>query len=168
MPVNYKQGWAIQKRRDIIAYETIELYRPDVGVLRYVTRQQSAKSFTLGADSPRNPSQTVEFQPFGFRVQRPAQNNDPVVKVDVQLGRVGTELKQKLKAIPLGGLMNPAELIFRVFYDSEESMMLPLQIATITFEDTSAVIRAEQENPTFRDLSRRYLADDFPGLALSI
>lgn len=168
MPVNYKQGWAVEKRRDIIAFDTIELYHPDIGTLRYVTRQQSSKQFTLEADAPRNPSEIVTFEPLGFRVQRPAQNNEPVVKLDVQLGRVGTDLKPKLKQIQLGGFMNQAELIYRVFYDGEPQLILPLEIATITLEDSNAVIRAEQENPTFRDLSRRYLAADFPGLALSI
>ncbi len=167
MPVNYKQGWAVEKRRDIIAFETIELYHSSIGTLRYITRQQSNKQFTLESDAPRNPSELVTFEPLGFRVQRPAQNNEPVVKLDVQLGRVGTELKQKLKQIELGGFMNQAELIYRVFYDDSPQLILPLEVATITLKDLDAVTRAEQENPTFRDLSRRYLAAEFPVLALS-
>ena len=161
--INYRE-WATQKKLSI-AYETIEIYHPAIGVLRYVTRQQFSKNFTLGPNEPRDANTEVTFEPFGFIVQRPAQNNDPILRLDVQLGRVGTDLKKSLKLInSASDLMTPAELIFRVFLNDEQVQALPLQIASITIKDRDAVIRAEQENPTFRDISRRYIAADFPGL----
>lgn len=162
--VNYRR-WATQKKKTI-AYQTIEIYHSAVGVLRYVTNQQFNKSFTLAVGEPRNSGETVEFEAFGFRVQRPAQNNDPILRLDIQLGRVGTEIKKKLKAINTAALlMEKAELIFRIFIDGEQVQRLPFEIATITIKDRDVVIRAEQANPTFRDISRRYEASDFIGLS---
>ncbi len=162
--VNYKE-WLTQKKLSI-AYQTIEVYHESLGTLRYVRNQQFDKSFTLPSDAPRNPSESVVFEPVGFAVQRPEQGDQPVVQMSVQLGAVGTDIKQLLKQIPKGGFMDSAELIYRVFLDGAQVQYLPLQISTITITTDNVVINAEQSNPTFRNISRRYTYADFPGLLL--
>lgn len=165
--INYRQ-WATQKKKSI-AYETIELYHERVGTLRYVTRQQFSKIFTLGNDAPRNPNQQVYFTPLGFLAQRPAQNNEPILRLDINLGRVGSDLKNKLKNISTANdFMSKAELIFRIFLNDEQVQSMAFEINSIIINDSDVLIRAEQENPTFRNISRRYLSDDFPGLEVSI
>lgn len=164
--IRYKQ-WATQKRK-AIAFNTIEIYHPDIGTLRYVNHQQFRKSFRLNADSPRDAGRVVDFQPFSFEITRPNQNGDPILSLEVQMGRVGSQVKSNLKMISATGFMTPAQLIYRVFLDNEQVLSLPFEISTITIEDQTVVIRGEQENPTFRDISRIYLASDFPGLTQTI
>ena len=162
--VTYKE-WLTQKKLSV-AYETIEIYHVDIGVKRFVRNQQFEKNFTLPSDAPRNASESVEFDPVGFVLQRPEQGDQPVVSMNVQLGAVGSDIKRLLKQIPIDGFMNQAELIYRVFLDGDQVQYLPLQISTISITTDNVVINAEQSNPTFRNISRRYTYGDFPGLLL--
>ena len=79
-------------------YQTIEFYHPTVGTRRYVRRSQDPLSFTLESDAPRNASQSVEFTGAAFEYVLPEQNGSTIT-AEVQLGRVGTEVKSILKQI---------------------------------------------------------------------
>lgn len=157
---DYKQ-WAVGKNAVDIAYNCIELYHPDIGSHYYVNNQQFDKQFTLPANAPRNANTLTTFEPLGFVVERPSSGKEPVVSLDVTMGRVGSEMKKKLEQVDL---MEFGELVYWVFLNGAAKLQLRLQIADITLEDNAVLIRAEQENPTFRDISEIYTADRFPGL----
>lgn len=60
-----RQFYAQKQRR--IQFETFEVFHPDVGVRRFVLRQQFAKSFMLESTAPRNAGTVQEFEPTGQR-----------------------------------------------------------------------------------------------------
>lgn len=166
MPVtinnNYKE-WAVQKKPDI-AYKTIEIYLPNVGTTRLVRDQQFSKYFTLPSDAPRNANQSVEFEPVDFTEERPANDDSPFLAMNVTIQALGSDLKRELKKIQKGGLYDGAELIYREFLNDEEVRNITLEISSASITLTGNTISATQENPTFKSVSRRESATDFPGL----
>ena len=155
-------------RKDLVRYyKTLEIYHPTIGIMRYVDGRIDPIDFTLEADAPRNPSASVEFLGGAFSFIKPDQGN-PNVYADIQLGRVGKQVKQQLKAIRGADRALTGEVILREYIDGQFGapvFVLRLFISTITLTPDGVVIRAEQSNPADRSVSEFYTSDRFPGLA---
>ena len=170
MPVSTRIRFFNTKPVDQVLYTTIELYHPDIGVLRYVTGQQFDKQFTLEADAPRNPGELVTFQAVAFDAPEPEQGEDGEVSLDIQFGAVGIDVKPKIKQITDPGWQQPLEIIWRQFLSdiTGPQVVLEFEAETLTLQDLSAGIRAQQVNQSARDVAELYTTDRFPGLAQSI
>jgi len=158
-------------RKDrVIRYSTLEIYHPTIGVLRYVNKKIDPLVATLESDAPRNPSTAVSFEGARFDFAKPDQGQ-ALVQADIQLGRVGKMIKQKLKLIRGADRALTGEVILREYLGGQLDafiFVLRLFIATITLTAEGAVIRAEQDNPSDRSVSEFYTSDRFPGLAESL
>lgn len=158
-------------RKDrVIKYVTMEIYHPTIGILRYVDQKIDPLVATLESDAPRNPGEAVSFEGARFDFVKPDQGQS-LVQADIQLGRVGKFIKQKLKAIRGADRALTGEVILREYLGGqlgEPIFVLRLFIATITLTAEGAVIRAEQDNPSDRSVSEFYTSDRFPGLVESI
>jgi hypothetical protein len=156
-----RQFYAQKQRR--IQFETFEVFHPDAGVRRFVLRQQVEKDFTLESTAPRNAGSEVEFEPTGATVTLPEQSDAPTVALDINMARVGSELKAYLKAIE--NWMDEGEVIYRKYIagtaDPIDIVRIPIQ--NVTLDGNNAVIRAETPNTAGRSVARISTAEDFPG-----
>lgn len=149
------------------SYDTVEIYHPSGVLLRYVTGRIDPIDFTLEASAPRNAGEVVEYTGKGFQFQQPDQN-DTIVSADLQLGRVGSEVKQILKSIRGFDRAKVGEVIYRQFIDgpnSEPAKVIMLYIRSVTMTADGVVIRVEQDNPADRAVSTIYAVEVFKGLA---
>lgn len=158
-------------RKDaVIYYRTLEIYHPTIGVLRYVNKRIDPLTVTLEADAPRNPGAAVSFDGGAFEFIKPDQGQQ-LVRADIQLGRVGQQIKQKLKLIRGADRALTGEVILREYLGGQleaPTYVLRLFLASVTLNSEGAVIRAEQDNPSDRSVSEFYTSDRFPGLAESL
>lgn len=155
-----------------IYFETIELFHIQIGTLRYVARQFFDKSFTLEATAPRNPGETVVFNPAAMEISPLVQSDNPVTSLGIHLGRVGQNVKENLNKISGTGWLRSVECIYRVYDGSNTAAPLnvppQLQISGINMQDDHVTLTAEDDNPSGVTVARRYLAQDFPGLEVQI
>lgn len=149
-------------------YKTIELYHPTVGLLRFVSGRIDPLSFGLEASAPRNAGETVEFTGAAFEYTLPEQNED-VVTMEIQLGRVGRDVKQKLKAIKLAGTQfDAADVVVREYIDGELTtpvFAIRLFIASITMTFEGVAILTQLDNPAGRNVAEIATIERFPGLS---
>jgi hypothetical protein len=144
-------------------YRTIEIYHPSGVLMRYVSGRIDPKNFTLEASAPRNAGESVEFLGGAFEFQQPEQN-DNIVQADLQLGRVGTNVKQVLKGIRGTARAQVGEVVFREYLDGAEPVfVLRLFIRSITMTADGVVIRVEQDNPSDRPVLDVCTPERFPG-----
>jgi hypothetical protein len=151
-------------------YQTVEIYHPTIGVLRYVSGRIDFKNFTLESTAPRNPGALVTFTAGSFSFKEPDQNSS-FIETDLQLGRVGKQIKQKLKSITGANRFLTGEVIYRTYFDGEESapaFVLRLYIASATMTSQGAVLRITQDNPNDRGIASLYTSERFPGLTESL
>ena len=111
-----RKYWASKEKR--IRFETVEIYHEAIGTLRYVLKQFTDKNFTLESDAPRNPSETVSFTAIAGVLADEEQSSLEVERV-LNLGRVGTEIKQKLKLINNAERYKSAQMIVRYYIQGE-------------------------------------------------
>lgn len=163
-----RQFFATKERKRY--YKTIEIYHPSGVLLRYVQGRIDPKNFTLESTAPRNPSESVEFIGGSFEYQQPDQSQN-IVTADVQLGRVGKQVKEILKSIRGFGRAKTGEVIMREYIAGEESapcFVMRLFIRSITMTAEGVVIRIEQDNPADRSVAEIATVERFPGLAESL
>jgi hypothetical protein len=163
-----RQFFATKERKRY--YKTIEIYHPSGVLLRYV--QGRINPITLGIEStaPRNAGQQVEFIGGAFEYQQPEQN-DGLVTADIQLGRVGTQVKQLLKSIRGLDRAKTGEVIMREYIAGQESQpvfVMRLFIRSVTMTAQGVVLSIEQDNPADRNIAEIYTSERFPGTAESI
>jgi len=160
-----------ETRERKIRYETIEIYHPAIGTIRYVNKQFIDKQFTIEAGASRDAGLTVTFTAGNFTVQPPSVSEDGVASMTVQLGRIGTLIKQELKSIRDYSIINPnttpAEFVYREYVDNVPSIFNSW-IGAITIEGDSVAITASDDNPASISVATRYLSQNFPGLKVII
>lgn len=164
-----RRQFIVRKERRMY-YKTIEYYDPVNGVLRYVNGRQQPKNFTLEADAPRNPSESVVYAGGFLSYSLPEQNEDNP-SLEIQLGRIGQFVKSLLKAVQGFDRFQPAEVIIREYIEGEETSpaaVLRLYVSTITMTPDGVAMIAQLDNPAARRICRIANADDFPGLAESL
>lgn len=155
-----------------IYFETFEIYHPQGISRRLVARQFETKSFGLESTAPRNAGQTVEFEPTSMEVTPVQQSNQTTVSLELQLGRVGKQIKEELRKISGGGFLTPIEGIYRVYRgaDLTTPMMTPVTLfcSSVGLENEDAALLFEDDNPASITVSKRFLPQDFPGLEVLI
>jgi len=149
-----------------VLYTTLEVYHPDVGVKRVVTMQQAAKSLALESNAPRNPSESVTFEPVGFVAPQPEIGEDGDVSLSIAIQDGAKELRDWLRGITDAGRLTPIQLIWRQHLASGTApeVVLRFQLAGRKSRGATLAFRAEQVNPAVRQWLRVYKEDDFPGL----
>lgn len=163
-----RQFFATKER--VRYYKTIEIYHPAGVLLRYVSGRIDPKFFTLELTAPRNPGAAVEFTGANFEYQQPEQN-ESLVSADIQLGRVGTQVKRILKSIRGIDRARTGEVIMREYIAGQESapvFVMRLFIRSITMTAEGVVISVEQDNPADRSIAELYTSERFPGTAENI
>lgn len=161
-----RRQFIVRKERRMY-YRTIEYWDAVNGVLRYVDGRHTPKNFTLEADAPRNPSESVQYLGGAVSYALPNQNEDNP-SLEIQLGRIGQFVKAKLKAVQGFVRFTPAEVIIREYIQGEETApaaVLRLNVSTITMTAEGVVMLAELDNPASRRICRIVNEEDFPGLA---
>lgn len=151
-------------------YRTLEVYHPAIGILRYVNGRLDPLTATLESSAPRNAGQLVTFLGGAFEFQKPEQRSN-TVKADIQLGNIGQNIKQMLKNIRNADRAKTGEVIYREYLGNNlgaPEFVLRLFITGISLTAQGAVIRAEQDNPSDRQIAEFYTSERFPGLAESL
>lgn len=155
--------------KDQEIYTTLEFYHPDIGVLRYVTKQQFAKSFTLETDAPRNAGELVQFEAVAFEAPELDVGAEGELSQEIQLGSVGQMIKEKLNSITDDGWLEPLEVIRREYLSgvTYPEVVYRLETEIVGLETTAAGIKAGQVNFAGFNVSRIATPEDFPGEGLS-
>ena len=148
-------------------FETIEIYHPAIDTIRYVNNQFVDRQFPIEAGAARDAGLTVTFTAGHFTVQPPDVSEDGVASMTIQLGRIGTQIKQELKAIRDYSILNPnttpAEFVYREYVDNVPSIFNSW-IGVVIIEGNNVAITASDDNPSSISVSTRYLSQNFPGL----
>lgn len=143
----------------VIEYMTLDLYHPAFGTLRYVQNQFYEKTFN-----------GVVYQPLAMNVTESVADDRATVTYEIQLGRVGSEVKEFIKAIDKASFGWMTEVEATVSYYLSTDMNTPyrtpvtLSVGTIAMESDSVAITLQTGNPMSQSVSRRYSTIDFPGL----
>lgn len=151
-------------------YRTLEFFHPGIGVLRYVNGRLDPLEVTLEPSAPRNAGESVTFIGGAFQFQKPDQQS-ATVRADIQLGNVGQQLKQLLKSVRGADRAKTGEVIYREYLGNNltgPEFVLRLFITSIALTSKGALIRAEQDNPSDRQIAEFYISSRFPGLAESL
>lgn len=157
MPINQRKFFTTKP--NIIEYMTLELYHPAFGYLRYVQNQFYEKTF-----------ENVAYQPIAMSVTESVADDRATVSYEIQLGRVGSEVKEFTKAVdkmPFGWMTEvQATVRYYLSNDINEPYRTPvtLSVATISMEADSVAITLETGNPRAQSVGRKYNTSDFPGL----
>ena len=156
-----------QKPRDIIYYVTLELFHPSfVDPLRFV-HDYTEKTFTLESSAPRDAGLPVVFSPLNFSAPPPDQDDTTSVNIKIDLGRVGSEVKEQLKKIQGFGFYTPVDVIYRRFLSDDTSA--PVKVYKLfanqpTIKANNVSFTASDDNPSKQNVARLYQFDAFPGL----
>lgn len=157
-----RQRYFRTKPANVVLYETLQLYHPDLGWFRYVTGQQEPKAFGVdGIDEV--------FEPFGFVAGEPEQGEEGEVVMNIQLGAVGAFITEKVKRI--SNWRAPLTVKWAQYLSTDHStpvISIDMEAHTLTLEDRVAAIRAGQVNFAAYDVAVTYKTDVFPGLAVAI
>ena len=157
-----------QRPARVSLIKALEFYHPSYGTLRFCY-QTSDRVLGVESDAPRNAGEMVEYQALAFQISAPSQQDVPNVNIAINLGRVGSELKSKMKLVRGFDRQTPHEIIYREYFSdnmSAPSRLWQVYSGNINFDQNSVTVNAEDENPTTRDWSRKYTVEDFPGLQL--
>ena len=159
-----------ETRERKIYYETFEVYHPAIGTIRYVNGQFVDKLFTIESDADRNAGQIVTFKAASFVQTPPSISEDGVLSITNQLGRIGSQMKQYMKAIAAYRDLNPnttpAEYILREYLQGQDQPagIVKLSISGVVINNDAVAITASDDNANSINVARRYRAQDFPGL----
>lgn len=171
-----RRAFYARKPSQVIRYHTLELYHSQTGVLRFVGDFEvdggvaypgDEHTFTLEATAPRDASTAVQFLPTYMEFTPPEQTEDPRTEIDIQLGRIGTQVKKELRKVRDGGFLESMEVIYRLFLSddtSEPVQVYKLWTSAITLQASAVALTASDTNPANKNVSRIYRFSDFPGL----
>jgi len=113
-----RQFHAQQQKK--ITYKTFEIYHPAIGSVRYVKGQYYSKTFTT------SDSGEVTFLPAAMKISLPDMSEYGNLSMKIDLGRVGSQLKEKLRLIDDYNIATPntdtTKFIYREFVDGVETI----------------------------------------------
>ncbi len=148
-------------------FVSLEFYHPQAGMVRFVANRYEVKYLGIEPGADRDAGTIQPFQPLTMTVARPEQNGDAAARITVQLGRVGSGMRNKLKQIRDFGFLQPGEAIYREHISDDltaPTKVYKLFVSTITIQANSVALQLEDDNPINQDISRLYTFEDFPGL----
>ncbi len=155
-----------------IYFQTVEFYHPQGINRRFVRNQFVPKTFGIESTADRNAGQMVEFEGAAMEIKEVQQSNQTTVSLEIQMGRVGHELKAELRKIRDAGNLDPIEVVFRAYRGSVmgSPMVTPITLfaSSISIENESVAILAEDDNPASVTVAKLYLAQFFGGLEVQL
>ena len=162
------QEYYTQKPSAIEFIQALEIHHAEYGTLRFVN-QPVARMLGIEAGAPRNAGQTVQFDPLFFRIAAPRQNDTGSINIGIDLGRVGSNVKDALKQVRGFARQRPHEIIYREYFGddlTEPSRLWQVFGSEVSLSVDGVSINGTEDNPTTRDWSRTYIVSDFPGLSI--
>lgn len=146
-----------------IRYELISFSNPAFGERLFVNKQFADKTFPIDGVNKT-------FQAANFELTYPEiTDSDPVV-MNVQLGRVGSNIKTYVKQLNAYRRANPnTDPVVFNFYeyfegDANYSSSMQLWVSSIAIDGDSVAMRMADDNASGINCARLYNAVDFPGL----
>jgi len=142
----------------IIEYMTLEIYHPAFGYLRYVKDQYFDKTFAGEVYSPASMS-----------IKETLQDERNSISYEVQLGRIGSQAKQFIKAVDRYqlGWMIPVDATIKYWLSTDLTTpfrpSVELSVGTFSMDADNVVLTLDTANPRGQSVSRRYNGYDFPG-----
>jgi len=157
--------WAQKERAARI--DTVEIYHPVSGVLRFALRQFSDITATLEATAPRNPSEQVLFTAVAGSIS-PRQQSSGVVTRNLTFSSIGTSAYSYISQLTgIDTIKTPIELIYRSYIASEltQPSNTPelYEVKPITIGER-VELTATDKNPRGKRFARLFRSTDFEGL----
>lgn len=156
------QSFFEQRQRRIL-YQLIEFSHAAIGDKRFVNKQFADKTFRIDGVSKT-------FQGAQFVLTMPEiSDSDPVI-MQVQLGRVGSNIKQYVKQIntyrKTSPNVDPVVFTYYQYLDGDLNyhQTIQLWVSNIAIDGDSVAIRMADDNASGINCARLYDAVDFPGL----
>lgn len=152
-----------EQRQRRIRYELISFSNPAIGERLFVNKQFEDKTFNIDGISKT-------FQAANFELTYPEINDSDPVMMQVQLGRVGSNIKQYVKQINAYRKTTPnTDPVVFTFYEYFEgdlnySGSIQLWVSNIAIDGDRVAMRIADDNASGINCARRYNAVDFPGL----
>ena len=144
------------RRPNRILYDTITIYSPTFGYIRFVNDQIFPK--TLGGNV---------YQPCRMEISDSQQSSTPVIAAGVKFSRMASDFKQKLKEWKGYGRITPIQFT-RTRFDAAD-LNTPIKAWTLFVSDTSldpsdVTVSLTIKNPLNANIGRPYNIEEFPGL----
>lgn len=142
----------------IIEYQTIVLYHPAFGYLRFVKGQQFDKVFA-----------GETYQGAAMQITESAQESGNTISYEIQMGRVGSSVKEFTKAIDnyTFGWMIPITATAEYWLsDNLEETYRPsvtLSVGNLAIEGDSVAFTLDTANPRGQSVADKYSSTGFPG-----
>lgn len=159
-----REYWASKERG--IRYETIEIYSSVMGLERYVLKQFSDKQFTLESTAPRNPSETVTFNPLAGTLGGFSFATDDITRT-LTLGRVGTDIRKRLYQFT-NKWIDPVQVLVRVYHEDDltapDGGALTYYVKSINTTVDASSITLTTQRPFNQGVARVYREDKQTGL----
>jgi hypothetical protein len=142
---------------------TLEIYHPAFGYLRFVKDQYFEKTFA-----------SVVYQPAFMTIKETLQDERNSISYEIQLGRVGSQAKQFVKAIdkyPLGWMI-PIDATVKFWLSNDLSApyrpAVQLSVGNFAMDADSVALTLDTANPRGQSVARRYNGYEFPGTKAKI
>ena len=139
-------------------FQTISLYHPAFGYLRFIKNKYFDK--VLGGNT---------FQPATMDITESAQESSNTISYEVQMGRVGSRVKEFTKAIDnyTFGWMIPIEATAEYWLsdnlDAPYRPAVTLSVGNLAIQGDSVGFTLDTANPRGQAIADRYNGVDFPG-----
>lgn len=146
---------------------TIEIYHPQFSQLYRFVNDRVGHEFTLESDAPRNPGETVYFEPSGMLVTEPNEK-ELDQQLTVTFGAFSAYVENEIANITGDGVFTPIQLIYRKYYtagDDEPVLILNVSVASVQFDNYNQFAFAGQDSDfANKNNGEIYTLDRFPTL----
>jgi hypothetical protein len=156
--------WRNKKPKDAALLITVEFYHSAFGIHRLINGFKD-KALTIESGAPRNAGEDVTFRAIALDAPWPSQKDQPTININVNIARVGSEIKSEVKKIVGFGAFEPVQVIWRAYLSSNTSSPAAAYYlyGQVTMNGESVTINASDENPLAKRVSRILTTTDFPG-----
>jgi len=152
------------KALDQVKYTTLEFHNPNAGTRRFVTEQVEDKDFLIESGAPLNAGEVVTFQAVAFSAPEPEQSESGAM-LNIDMGAIGFEAKPYLEAV-MTQWPQRLDVRYRQYLSgySQPQLVVYLEGAEVTINDSVVSIQAEQVNQAARNIAVLYDTETYPGL----
>lgn len=140
MPYSDEQKqYFIKRPANVLYYEAVQFYHPDFGYIRLVGNQYKDKAFTIDSSSE-------SFQAVSMEVPTVTnQSTDNTQAGTIIFGRIGVDVRNKLKMItPSGSVNYPIEA--RLLQFRSDDLTGPVYDRTVYVDNDGIVINQDTVN----------------------
>lgn len=156
-----RQFHAQQQKK--VYYKAFVISHP-VGTKKYVQGQFYPKTFTLKS------GEQVTFDPASMKIDLPSMGEYGTLSMKIDLGRVGTDAKNFVRAIEEYNTATPnkdvTQFSYYEFTDGVEVLAFHMWVKNIIIDGQNVAIIASDDNPSAINVARTYKVEKFPGLAV--